>query len=86
VVHSDCLRQFPNVRVADQHSMQHLWSQCGTVGLAAHLAAHRLKWLGHMLRTGQTDTYTRCCAHSCINAGVGPREAPHISWEKVCYA
>jgi hypothetical protein len=28
VVHSDCLRQILNVRRADRHSKQHLWSQC----------------------------------------------------------
>jgi hypothetical protein len=56
VVHLDCLiclrRQILNVHRADRHSKQHLWSQCGTVSLAAHLAAHRLRWLGHVLRMG----------------------------------
>lgn len=82
VVHSDCLRQILNVRRADRHSKQHLWSQCGTVSLAAHLAAHRLRWLGHVLRMGD-ERYPHQVLFSLMHdAGAAPRGAPHISWEK----
>ena len=53
VVHTDCLRQILNVRRVDRHSKKQIWAQCNTVSLADHLAAHRLRWLGHVLRMGE---------------------------------
>jgi hypothetical protein len=50
VVHSTCWRQVLNVHCADRHSLQQVWSECGIISFAAHLAAHRLRWLGHVLR------------------------------------
>jgi hypothetical protein len=82
VVHSDCLRQILNVRRIDRHSKQHLWSQCGTVSLADHLTAHRLRWLGHVLRMGE-ERYPHQVLFSLMHdAGAAPRGAPRISWEK----
>lgn len=82
VVHSDCLRQILNVRRIDRHSKQHLWSQCGTVSLAAHLTAHRLRWLGHVLRMGE-ERYPHQALFSLMHdAGAAPPGAPPMSWEK----
>jgi hypothetical protein len=82
VVHSDCLRHILNVRLADRHSKQHLWSQCDTVSLASHLTAHRLRWLGHVLRMGE-ERYPRQVLFSLMHdAGAAPRGAPPMSWEK----
>jgi predicted RNase H-like nuclease len=53
VAHSDCLRQILNVRRAGQHSKQHLWSQCGTVRLAAHLAAAHAEVAGSCVAHGR---------------------------------
>lgn len=57
-------------------------SQCGTVSLAAHLAAHRLWWLGHVLRMGDNRYPHQVLFSLMHDAGAAPRGAPHISWEK----
>ena len=81
-MHSDCLRQILNVRRVDRHSKKHLWSQCGTVSLADHLTAHRLRWLGHVLRMGE-ERYPHQVLFSLMHdAGAAPPGAPRISWEK----
>lgn len=59
---------------ADQHNKQHLWAQCGTVSLAAHLAAHHLSWLGHMLRMGEARY-----PHQVLFC---PQPGSHTSWDK----
>jgi len=85
VVHSDYLRQILNVRRADRHSKHHLWSQCGTVSLASHLAAHRLRWLGHVLRMGD-DRYPHqvmfSLMHGCRCSA--PWGTPHQLGEMCC--
>jgi hypothetical protein len=82
VVHSDCLRQILNVRRADRHSKQHLWSQCQTVSLGDHLTAHRLRWLGHVLRMGEERYPYQALFSLMHDAGAAPRGAPPMSWEK----
>jgi hypothetical protein len=71
-----------NVCRADRHSKQHLWSQCQTVSLKHHLTAHRLRWLGHVLRMGE-ERYPYQAVFSLMHdAGAAPRGAPPMSWEQ----
>ena len=49
-VHSSCLRQILGVRVSDRHKLVELRKQCGTVSLADHISAARLRWFGHIVR------------------------------------
>jgi hypothetical protein len=65
----------------DRHSKERLWSQCDTVSLATHLTAHRLRWLGHVLRMGE-ERYPHQALFSLMHdAGSAPRGAPPMSWE-----
>jgi hypothetical protein len=82
VVQSDCRRQILNVRRADRHSKQHIWSQCGTVSLAKHLTASRLRWLGHVLRMGEERYPYQALFSLMRDSGAAPRGAPPMSWEK----
>jgi hypothetical protein len=82
VVHSDCLRHILNVRRVDRHSKQWLWSQCGTVSLAKHLTAHRLRWFGHVLRMGEERYPYQALFSLMHDAGAARRGAPRVSWEK----
>jgi len=82
VVHSDCLRHMLNVRRVDGQSREYLRSQCGTVSLADHIKAHRLRWLGHVLRMGE-ERYPHQVLFSLMHdAGAAARGAPRVSWEK----
>jgi hypothetical protein len=82
VVHSDCLRHILNVRRVDRHSREQLWSQYDTVSLATHLTAHRLRWLGHVLRMGE-ERYPHQALFSLVHdVGAAPKGAPPMSWEK----
>ena len=47
-------------------SKQHLWLQCGTVSLAAYLAAFRSWWLVMFYAWGTTSAHTKCCSQSCM--------------------
>ena len=50
-VHSSCLRQILGVRVSDRHKLVDTGrKQCGTVSLADHISAARLRWFGHIVR------------------------------------
>lgn len=81
-MHSDCLQHILDVRRIDRHSKQYLWSRCGTISLTDHLTAHRLLWLGHVLRMGE-ERYPYQALFSLLHdAGAAPRGAPPVSWEK----
>ena len=80
VVHSDCLRHILHVRRIDRHSKRYLWSQCGTVSLADHLTAHRLRWLGHVLRMGEERHPYQALFSLMHDAGAAPVAAPPVSW------
>jgi hypothetical protein len=64
------------------HSKQHIWSQCGTVSLPQHLTAHRLRWLGHVLRMGEERYPYQALFSLMHDACAAPRGAPPMSWEK----
>ena len=82
VVHSACLWPIVNVRRTERHNKQHLWSQCSTVSLAAHLTAHRLRWLGHVLRMGEERYPHQAMSSLMHDAGAAHPGAPRVSWEK----
>jgi hypothetical protein len=81
VVHNDCLRQILHVCRSDQHSNEHIRAKCGTVSLAEYLKAHRLRWLGHVLRMGE-ERYPHQALFSLLHdAGPAPVGGPPQSWE-----
>lgn len=82
VVHSDFLRHILSVRRIDRHSRKHLWDLCDTVSLADQLKAHRLRWLGHVLRMGE-ERYPYQALFSLLHdVGPAPRGRPPMSWER----
>lgn len=80
-VHSSCLRQLLHVRLYDRHRMVNIRKQCGTVSLAAHLAAARLRWLGHVVRMDEGRIPQVALFSSLHGAAKRPRGRPPVRWQ-----
>ena len=79
-VHTQFLRQILNVRCVDRHRVEQIQARCGTVSLSNHLMAHRLRWLGHVLRMGDE----RCLKQVLLSVLHGVKARPGnqlLSWE-----
>ena len=77
-VHSSCLRQILNVRLTDRHTLVSIRSMCGTVPLADHIMAARMRWLGHVCRMDE-GRIPHCALFSTLhtdNIGLAPKRRP----------
>lgn len=80
-VHSSCLRQMLNVRVSDRHRLVDIRAMCGTVSLADHLTAARLRWFGHVMRMDE-GRIPHVALHSTLRVvSKRPRGRPPMKWQ-----
>lgn len=80
-VHSSCLRQLLHVRLSDRHRLVNIRKQCGTVSLAEHLAAARLRWLGHVVRMDEGRIPQVALFSSLHGVTKRPRGRPPVRWQ-----
>jgi hypothetical protein len=78
-VHSSCLRQILGVRVSDRHKLVDIRKQCGTVSLADHISAARLRWFGHIVRM-EHGRIPHIALFSTIPEKSRPRGRPPQRW------
>jgi hypothetical protein len=79
-VHNGFLRQLIHVRLIDHVPLTYIYESCRTVCLSQHLAACRLRWVGHVLRM-KAGRLPHVALHSSLSGLRPPRGRPPMSWK-----
>jgi hypothetical protein len=85
-VHSSCLRQLLHVCLSDRHRLVDIRKQCGTVSLADHLRAARLRWLGHVVRMDEGRIPKVALLSSLHGVAKRPRGRPPVRWQNCIHS
>jgi hypothetical protein len=79
-VHNGFLRQLIHVRLIDHVPLTYIYERCRTVCLSQHLAACRLRWVGHVLRM-DADRLPHVALHSSLPGLRARCGRPPMSWK-----
>lgn len=69
------------MRLSDRHRLVDIRKQCGTVSLADHLSAARLRWLGHVVRMDEGRIPHVALFSSLHGVTKRPRGRPPVRWQ-----
>lgn len=72
--------------VCDRHRLVDLRDMCGTVSLAAHLTARRLRWFGHVVRMDEGRIPQVALYSTLHGVTKRPRGRPPMKWQACVFS